>query len=213
MHQQGLPKTGHLLRVHSLSQSERSTACLLAASGLTWFAPTDYVGGGLYIMSVKIKPRFWPRDWIDVLVGLPVGLFQAVFLFLLPSFVSWAVSGSQLVGILTCVILSVIWHLFVVWGIEISPEGIRFRRTSGFPKFLPWGEIESIKPATRREVVLKGWLWPVFPAREMTLSLSAMHHYRIEWKGNFCFFSPVDPEGFEHSIGTYYRMDGAEKRE
>lgn len=156
-------------------------------------------------MGVKIQPRFWPRDGTDVLVGLFIGLLQAIILFLLPTFLSWAVSGSQFMAILTCVILEVVWHLFVVWGIEIKPEGIQFHRRFGFPKFLPWNEVESIEPALRTEVIVKGWLWPLFPARDMTLSLSSANHYRIKWKEDFCFFPPADPEEFDHLIRKYQR--------
>jgi len=104
-------------------------------------------------------------------------------------------------GAITFLLLYAISLLFMVRSLEIDGDGILFRRVLGKPKRLLKSEIVSIEEASRREVVVHGWLWPPFPvAREMTACLSARNHFRIRWGNGFCYFPPNDIEQFKSAI-------------
>jgi hypothetical protein len=88
----------------------------------------------------------------------------------------------------------------MVRSITVDEAGIQFQRLLGYPKSLSRISILSVEEVTRRELVLHGWLWPLFPSRDMTPSLSAKHHFRIRWKDGFCYFPPKDVEQFKNEI-------------
>jgi hypothetical protein len=95
--------------------------------------------------------------------------------------------------------------LFSVSKVSISSAGIRFFRYFGAPKILEWSEIEDIEQVSRGELVLKGWLWPLFPAREMTPSLTSTGHIRIRYGKKFVYFPPKDIAAFEQSVDEHMR--------
>jgi hypothetical protein len=102
--------------------------------------------------------------------------------------------------ILILPLLSIGFSLHAVEWLRIDEQGIRFGRRWGTPKFLPWTAVRHIRPATRREVVLFGWLWPPFPPREATRALTSVGHYRIEWEGGYCYFPPDDEGTFRRAV-------------
>lgn len=147
--------------------------------------------------NLRIKPRVLPRDFIDVLIGFFVVLpILGTLMFFLPSGLVWWLSGSVHLGFPTLLIISAVWGCCTVWSLEVSPEGIRFVRLCGAPKFLRWDEITDISEASRRDVVLHGWLWPMFPPREMSPTLSALGHFRIRWDSGVAYFPPAHPDEF-----------------
>jgi hypothetical protein len=153
---------------------------------------------------VKIKPRTMPRDFMDVLIGLFVVLpVQVVPVFFLPSGLIWWLTGSFLLGFLTFIVIYTVWLCWTVWSLELSSDGIRFVRFCGAPKLLRWDEVTDISEAPRREIVLHGWLWPVFPAREMTPALSALCHFRICWRGGVSYFPPARADEFKRQIDEF----------
>ena len=149
---------------------------------------------------MKIKPRTLPRDFLDVLIGLPTGLLQIAVLLIAPSAVIALVLHNLLAGAVAYVLIYAVWLMFMVRSITVDTEGIRFQRMLGSPKRLSRSSILSVEEVTRREVVLHGWLWPLLPAREMTPALSAKHHFRISWGEGFCYFPPKDVEQFKNAI-------------
>jgi hypothetical protein len=96
---------------------------------------------------------------------------------------------------------------FAVTRLTLSTQGIRFHRVFGSPRFLPWDRIVSVAVAPRRELVLQGWLWPPFPAREMTASLTAREHVRISWQDGYCYFPPVELEAVLAYAATHIPRD------
>lgn len=145
----------------------------------------------------SIKPRVLPRDALDILILLfVISPFQLFPLFGVPFLVGTWVTGSIEVGFLMIVAVYVLFLLFSVWSLQVTQEGIKFRRLLGSPKFVPWTKMSSIRAASRTEVIIRGWLWPLFPAREMTACLSARGHVRFEGPFGVRFFPPKDTEGF-----------------
>ena len=154
--------------------------------------------------TVRISPRINSRGFSDFcvvwFVAFPVLL---VALFIVPGLVSYLLSGSWRVGVGVPVVIYFVFLAFSVWSISISSEGIQFNRWLGSPKFLPWGRIASISVAPRWELILRGWFWPLLPAREMTASLTSLDHYRITWDTGFCYYPPADPLLFEEHVSKY----------
>jgi hypothetical protein len=148
-----------------------------------------------------------PRDAIDVVYGIAVfvviGLVPLVSLFtayLVTKNDSVAI-GYMAAGALMMVAYSI---CSPVRGLEINEEGIRFQRWFGYPKFLAWARIISIRPATRSELLLQGWLR--FPLREETSCMTSLGHYRIEWTEDFRFFPPLDCKQFEAAVEHYGKL-------
>jgi hypothetical protein len=158
-----------------------------------------------------VKPRFWPRNAEDAAIALAVGLLQVTVLFFFPSivvaFATWIAAGSCGLGLVAFAVafgsLYSIWLAFTVTSLRLDEKGLRFRRLLGSPKILTWDQITSVAPATRQELIVKGWLWPPFPAREMTPSLTSLGHYRVTWRNGFCYYPPADPASFEEALRPY----------
>lgn len=156
------------------------------------------------VTSIRIKPHIMSRDAADFCVSAFV-VFPTQFLalFILPSVVAFLLSQSWYVALAAPVIIYVVFLAFSVWSITLTTEGIRFHRLLGIPKFLPWSGVLSVQVAPRWELIRRGWLWPLLPAREMTASLTSLQHYRITWRDGFCYYPPADAEAFEHYVSTH----------
>jgi hypothetical protein len=154
--------------------------------------------------SFKIRPRMAPRDGADVLLGLFVtGLFQILLLGVLPSVLAYLLTDSVLWAFGTYMVCYVAVLSFVVWSVRLSARGIHFIRLLGSPRFLPWEEVTDVAEASRRELVIYGCLWPPFPAREMTPTLSLLGHFRIRWRNGWCYYPPRDAEVFKRLVDEY----------
>jgi hypothetical protein len=147
--------------------------------------------------EVRVRPRILPHGVIDLFTVVLVSPILLGIVFGIPAFVSWLLTDSTLATALVVAGMFVAFLLFTVWHLELSSEGIRFHRILGTPKFLPWNRVVSVSQAPRWELILRGWFWPPFPAREMTTSLTSVGHYRIQWDSDFCYFPPANPSAFE----------------
>ena len=152
-------------------------------------------------MKQIIKPRILPRDVIDVLIGIPIGLYQVIIFLGVPSIAIGFLTHSFAIGFFAYCLLYCFYLLFMVRKITIDENGIMFHRVLGTPKKLNWQEIETIVEVSRSELLFKGWL--CIPPRELTLSLSAKQHFRIKWRSGFCYFPPKETSVFEEIVKQY----------
>jgi hypothetical protein len=159
-----------------------------------------------------IKPRIMPRNFTDIILGFPIGIIQVSVLFLLPFFVVSHITGSSFAGLLVMVCFYIIFTLFTVWHLNIDENGINFKRKIGFPNFIKWQDILSVELVSRKELIIKGWLWPLFPAKEMTPSLSCSKHFKIKWTSGFCYFPPKDIEKFQNIVNMYIQSNNLLQR-
>lgn len=153
--------------------------------------------------EITVKPRILPRDFIDCVLSVSVGLALVGVLLGVPALVAYWISHSVVIAFLTFCLFHGVFSCFAVSCLTLSPGGIRFHRLFGSPRFLPWEHIVSISVAPRSELVLRGWLWPPFPAREMTASLTAREHLRISWRDGYCYFPPVEPQAILAYASAY----------
>lgn len=142
--------------------------------------------------TLTIKARILPRRISDALVAGVIGLAQALVLFVVPAFVVGVLTQSLGIGWFTFLVIYALWLLFTVRHLRCDEDALEFVRILGTPKRIPWEYLESVEEAPQAELVLRGWLWPPFPAREMTLSLTSLGHYRIRWRGGETYFPPKD---------------------
>ena len=157
-----------------------------------------------------IEPWLASRDGIDVLSSLLLCLEAAVVLGLVFAVCGIAAYGwlpdevGVYVGLAGAFILlqaGGIYELLCrVRRLRVDAAGIAFGRRLGKPKFLAWGQIRGIRPATRSEVFIHAWLWLWL---EPTKSESTAGHYRIEWDDGCRFFPPKDPALFENAIRKF----------
>jgi hypothetical protein len=165
--------------------------------------------------SIVIRPRIMPRDFIDVCLGLPIGILLAALFFGIPALLAFILARSLGVGLFPSFFIAFLAYflaygfflLFAVRRLTIAADGLHFHRILGSPKFLSWERISSVAVASRSELVLRGWLWPLFPSREITPSLSALHHYRITWDTGFCYYPPSHAKDFEQHVVGKLRND------
>jgi hypothetical protein len=154
--------------------------------------------------DVVFRPRLLPRDAWDLLILAFIAVpFQIVPLFGGIALIAYAITSSPVAAFFAFVIFCVVFLLFSVRSVCVQPAGIQFRRLLGTPKFIGWNELQSVRIATRIETVRDGWLWPLFPAREMSFGLSAKDHIRIAWQTGYCFFPPTDVAGFLALVRRY----------
>ena len=153
--------------------------------------------------SLVISPRIRPRGVSDfclcAFVVLPI---QFLVLSVLPATIAFLLTRSVVFAFAAAVVVYFTFLLFVVSRISLSPDGIRFHRILGVPKFLRWEHVISVELAPQRELVLRGWLWPMLPAREMTASFTSLQHYRIAWDSGFCYYPPADCALFEQYVSA-----------
>ena len=156
-----------------------------------------------HMSGVTIKPARGFKDAHDIPIGALCGLVAVAFLATpfvgLSLALHWPFHPTFPVcaAIVLAVVLS---HR--VRHIELDETGIRFARLVG-TKFVPWERVSKIQPASRRDVVLYGWLLPPFPPREATTALTSLGHYRLEWGDRYCFFPPAEADtgAFHAAIG------------
>jgi hypothetical protein len=154
------------------------------------------------IDAVVIAPRIQPRGLSDALLSSVVGLFQVTILFGLPWLAAYRITHSSIIALAVFGAAYGLFFSFTVVRVSISSSGIRFHRRFGSPRFLSWERITSVAVASRRELILHGWLWPLFPSREMTPCFSSLQHYRITWDGGMCYYPPADPDLFEQYVSA-----------
>ena len=170
-----------------------------------------------------VTPHLKPRDAVDVIVGLPLGLLAVAELNIAPTlvlFIALHLAGAAAfadidpsgelglllsagVAILFFIAFGVLIMLHGVTRLELDAAGIRFVRLLGWPRFVPWSEIKDISPATRKEVFLHAWLWPPWPRREPTASLTALGHFRIVFGNHVRYFPPSNPEEFALQVRNF----------
>lgn len=155
----------------------------------------------------KFKPKLHPVDWLDYIHGFIAMLTMCCGLVLLGiaglGLLSLVTNKEQAVagGVLVAMACCLVFPALNVWHLVLDTQGIRFSRLIGWPKSLRWTEITSIRPASRREVLVDGWLWPPFPPREMTAAMTTVGHLRIETRdGRVTFFPPADYSAFIDAV-------------
>ena len=152
-----------------------------------------------------VRPSTKPGDGTDFLlcIGVAVLLFGGIFVA--PSVLVISLTSNTFAGVATLIGIITIWGLFTVWSLRVDRHGLTFVRALGFPHRLNWGEIESITVADRKETILRGWLWPPFPSREMSLSMSASDHIKIRTKSNRDVFYPASSiQEFERAVRQHW---------
>lgn len=154
----------------------------------------------------SVKPRFLPRDLIDAVLSFGAFVIQFAVLFVLPSLIL-AVFVSPRSGVVCFAAIYFLFLLFTVKEIRLTEEGIQFVRLAGSPKWLAWNQVSAITKVTSGELILRGWLWPLLPAREMTPSLSTRGHYKIAFEGGYVYYPPRDAQQFEGLLPAHLRSN------
>lgn len=156
-----------------------------------------------------IKPRILPRDALDVVLVLVLLPYQMGVIFGIPCYIVWALTDSSDAVCIAFLIVYGVFLTFVVWSLRFDADGIHFRRLLGKPKLIPWNELRMATVVSRSELVLHGWIWPLYPPRETTFSLSALGHVRFDWPGGYCYFAPADVDQFLAEIRSHQEARAA----
>lgn len=152
---------------------------------------------------VVFQPRFAPRNAGDLLATVAI-LAGVIVVYALPGMVALFFTERSLILNTLFWAPWILSGLLWVFSLEISPEGIRLRRLIGSPRFIPWKDVESVEEAPPGELVLYGIFVPPLPMRESALALTTRGHYRIRYRGRFCYFPPKDAPGFEAAVARFH---------
>ncbi|HEY0064136.1 MAG TPA: hypothetical protein VGC21_18615 [Telluria sp.] len=155
------------------------------------------------------KPRIAPRNLPDLLITASVGLLQVLILIGLPGALAYVLSRNPVVTLVCMTAANVLFALFSVSKVVLVAEGIRFSRALGSPKLIAWDAITGVAEAPRKELIVRGWLWPIFPARELTTTLTSLGHYRIDYGQRSVYFPPRDGAAFVAAIAARRRARSA----
>ena len=152
--------------------------------------------------ALTFKPRVAPRNAADALITTGVGVLQVLILLGVPGLIVFALTRSAPMALLCVLAINLFFLLMSVSRIVLNDEGIRLVRIFGGPRFIAWDAIERVVEAPRKELIVRGWLWPMFPPREFTTSLSSLGHYRIEFGQRSVYFPPKDEAGFVAAVNA-----------
>jgi hypothetical protein len=149
--------------------------------------------------SVVIRPRSRPRDGTDVaLLSLSsIGIVLVVYgmPFGLAYFIAGNIDTALRVGAAWAFLLGGTL-IFLVWGVRIDREGIRFRRLLGRPRFVEWPRVREIAEISRWEAIIKATF---VPWRAWNMSFTTVY-YRIAWDNGYYLFPPDDVHTFRESV-------------
>lgn len=148
----------------------------------------------------EFKPKLTTTGLGDFMAFLAVGAFQTAAMLVLPGYVAYTVTNSETAGWGLGLVLYGVFMLFSVSSVTISESGIRLKRVFGAPKEVPWNRVRGFVEATPRVVIVFGWLWPLFPAREMTPCLSCKGHVRIQLDDGYFFYPPKTMSHFVDAL-------------
>jgi len=151
----------------------------------------------------KIKPKFLCDNLQDTGVTVLVAVVQMAVLFGVPGLLGYWLTGSEGVAWSVVIGMYLLFLSFSVFSISVGEEGIKFNRLFGSPKSLSWADIKEIDEVSPRELIVDGWLWPLFPTREMTPCLSSRGHFKITYHGGHCYYPPEDVELFSALVKQY----------
>ncbi len=138
-----------------------------------------------------------PRDAIDWLLGLSLGLAISGVLYGSAALVFWLLSFDPLAGIVMVLLTACVVCLFGIQSISIGETGLELRRVFGGSRHLGWEEIRTIRAATRWEVVCFGLL---SPWRICTMSMTFRDQYRIDLHRGYFFYPPRECQPFVDTI-------------
>lgn len=181
------------------------------------YASPDYMAPAGVEPDGRIHSTRAPADILDVLIGIAnVALILAIVLGIPVAvasgvavlFALGAASPALSVAVTVLIFLPTgLWALWVsgriVDFVSVDEYGLHFHRRFRGPDNWPWHTITSIRPATRWEVVWHGWIRPLLSPHERTSCASALGHYRIQGKTDYCFFPPQSPEVFVEMVARY----------
>jgi len=150
-------------------------------------------------------PHTSPRDSTDTAISATIGLALTMFTAGCPGAMVAYATGSVILGILTVLAIVMLFGFYAVTDLAVDDKGLHFVRQFGPPTFIPWSEITAIEPAPRSEVIVFGWIFPPFPAREPTPTMTSLGHYRISCGKECMYYPPEDPEAFMAAVGRHLR--------
>lgn len=157
---------------------------------------------------IVIQPHLPPRDQADLKIGwiyaavtfplLLLTMLATVALFGWLGSVLFAGPSGGFLALLGPLAFLLMLRKISVLRLELDTHGVHVKRLLAPTETIPWSEIESIEPVSRKTLVMEGWV--CWPPKEQTFSMTAQGHYRIRHRRGFFFFPPADPDQFERSI-------------
>jgi len=156
-------------------------------------------------MTITIKPRLTPRNLSDALLSTAIGSIQIVVLFLLPAWLVYVWTGSMAVAGGVALASYGIFGLFSVTALQVDQTGIKLKRILGSPKSVPWSEVMQVREAPRWELIVNGWLWPLFPSRELTPSYTSIGHFRFQYGDQYFFYPPLDIDELINALPAHLK--------
>ncbi|NLS94128.1 MAG: hypothetical protein GXX96_18365 [Planctomycetaceae bacterium] len=161
----------------------------------------------------RLEPIRVVADWFDVVLYLTraatlIAVFLGVFtvIGLLCHWLGQFSGVFFLVGVILgmpCVFWLSRAEERKVKALSIDADGLHFHRERLPPDDWPWQTVSAIRLASRWEVAWYGWFRSLLRPRDPTECNSALGHYRIQGKTDYCFYPPKNPEAFVEAVARY----------
>lgn len=148
-------------------------------------------------------PRVAPRDATDAVISLVIGLIQTGLLFILPGLLFYEVVPNAILAWGTGIALYALFVAHCVTNVIVDATGIHFTRKFGNPRSIEWSNVSAVVEASRSELIIHGWCWPLVLPREMTPSCTSLGHFRIQSGKEFVYFPPADAQAFVRAVALH----------
>ncbi|QYF95365.1 hypothetical protein KY495_09525 [Massilia sp. PAMC28688] len=142
----------------------------------------------------------------DTLIAIVIGIGQSAILFGLPALLAWYASGSTTIAWIFAGALYLGFVLFCVTDITVAGDGLRLKRMLGDPKLIAWKDVTEVTEASREELIIHGWLWPLVLPREMTPTATSIAHFRIQFGKRWIYYPPKDAMGFQEAVRAHLQQ-------
>ncbi len=154
------------------------------------------------MVEMTFPPKVVTQGVFDALLATLFGLLLVAILCGLPAVLVFLLTQSLIAAAAAFLVVYLGFLAFTVWSLSASERGLRLHRLFGAPRLIPWDQITSVREVGREELILQGWLWPLFPPREFTPCMSSMGHFRIDFDGRHLYYPPRDADLFRQYMAS-----------
>ena len=150
------------------------------------------------------KPRLAPRDALDVLMGLCIGVPVTLLLYGAPIalvFVLRAPASLIPISFISILVAAILAVLMGVHRVTIYPHEIVTHHGILRSRHFAWADVVSIREVSRMDLLKQVTLTP---HRCCSLGLSFRNNFRIETGTSYFLFPPSDVETFRVTVQTLW---------
>jgi hypothetical protein len=149
-------------------------------------------------------PRILPRDMVDVLLGLSIGLPGALLVYALPLWLIVVLRAPLVlmpIAVISIVVAAIAAVTAGIQHVTVTPQGITARRGILPAIEIPWRDVVTFRELSRGEAFRVACF---APHRCAPQSLTYRNHVRVSTRTTFLVFPPRDFDMFRVTIESLW---------